>query len=263
MTAPHVSQARKADAWTELIFSNRNKEYGAYALRRDYNRRMQQSLAIAAGGMLMLFLALYQLVPHTAAKIDEPLYDDTNVIDKRYDIEKPKLQNTAPQPKASPNAPYRIDDRDTLNNDVDTTTTVINPKGSSNGKGIDTTGRAIPAGGGMRIDTTVIEPRKVEIMAEKMPEFPGGVDALMHYLGKHIDCPLWRESGESGNLVLSLVVNKDGSVSDVKVLRDDVGFNCADQARHVIETMPRWSPGMNGNRPVNVQYVLPVRYEKR
>jgi len=178
--------------------------------------------------------------------------------------EKPRTGTTTPPPNHAPKgftSNVIVSSVDSTNLNIDT---AGRSHGSSSGKGpVDSV--AIGSGGGFnKPDSAAFDENKVETIVEKMPEFPGGMDALMSYLSRHIDCgSLWRESGSDGNVVLSLVVSRDGSVSDVKVLRDGVGFGCADQAMSVIRNMPKWKPGMQGKRPVNVLFVLPVTYQKR
>ncbi|NND78225.1 MAG: energy transducer TonB [Flavobacteriales bacterium] len=95
---------------------------------------------------------------------------------------------------------------------------------------------------------------------EQMPEFPGGMDALMKYLGENIKYPeIARESGKQGVVYVSFVVRKDGNITDSKVLRG-IGNGCDREALRVVSKMPNWKPGMQKGKAVSVQYTLPIKF---
>lgn len=106
----------------------------------------------------------------------------------------------------------------------------------------------------------VVEDNQIFVVVESMPEFPGGYDALMKYLSENIKYPsLAKEMGIKGRVFLSFVVEKDGSVTDVRVLRG-IGGGCDEEAVRVVENMPKWKPGTQRNNPVRVQFNLPVKF---
>jgi len=97
-------------------------------------------------------------------------------------------------------------------------------------------------------------------IVQDMPSFPGGDGAMLSYLGKNIKYPtLAKESGIQGTVYVTFVVEKDGRVSDVKVLRG-IGGGCDEEAIRVVKSMPRWTPGKQRGKPVKVQYNLPCRF---
>ena len=98
---------------------------------------------------------------------------------------------------------------------------------------------------------------------ENDPEFPGGVEAMYKYLAQNIKYPqLARENNITGKVYVEFVVEKDGSVSNVKVLRD-IGGGCGQEAVRVVKSMPKWSPGKQRGKAVRVQYRLPVNFNLR
>ncbi|MBU2649876.1 MAG: energy transducer TonB [Bacteroidetes bacterium] len=106
----------------------------------------------------------------------------------------------------------------------------------------------------------VEEEAPIFIVVESMPEFPGGIEKLYAYLGANIKYPqMARESGIQGTVYVTFVVERDGSVSDIKVLRG-IGGGCDEEAIRVIQSMPKWNPGKQRGKPVRVQYNLPVRF---
>ena len=93
-----------------------------------------------------------------------------------------------------------------------------------------------------------------------MPEFPGGVKALMSYLAKNIEYPKEAENaGMQGRVVVQFVVNTDGSIEDAKVVRA-VDPLLDQEAIRVINTMPKWKPGMQDGKTVRVKYTVPIMF---
>lgn len=98
-------------------------------------------------------------------------------------------------------------------------------------------------------------------IVEQMPEFPGGTQAMMAYLTKQLQYPEEaKEEGIQGKVFLSLVVNQDGSISDVRVLRGAHPLLDREAIR-VVKSMPKWNPGMQNGRACRVQYNLPVAFK--
>ena len=103
------------------------------------------------------------------------------------------------------------------------------------------------------------EPTIFEVV-ENMPDFPGGQAALMQYLAKNIKYPtIAQENGTQGRVIVQFVVNKDGSIVDAKVVRS-VDPYLDKEALRVINTMPKWKPGMQRGKPVRVKFTVPVMF---
>ena len=97
-------------------------------------------------------------------------------------------------------------------------------------------------------------------VVENMPEFQGGQAALMAYLAKNIKYPtIAQENGTQGRVIVQFVVNKDGSIVDAKVVRS-VDPYLDKEALRVINTMPKWKPGMQRGKPVRVKFTVPVMF---
>ena len=98
-------------------------------------------------------------------------------------------------------------------------------------------------------------------ICEVMPEFPGGTEKFMAYLSENIKYPEEaKDKNISGRVFINFVVEKDGSVSNVKVMRS-IGGGCDEEAVRVVKAMPKWKPGMQRGKPVRVSYVLPVTFK--
>ena len=98
-------------------------------------------------------------------------------------------------------------------------------------------------------------------IVEEMPSFPGGDQKLMEYVAKSLTYPQEaRDKGIDGRVFIGMVIEKDGSVSNVKVLRG-IGGGCDEEAVRVISSMPKWKPGKVGGEPVPVSYQIPINFK--
>ena len=112
----------------------------------------------------------------------------------------------------------------------------------------------------IEIDEEILEEAPIFTVVESMPEFPNGMKELYIYLGNNIKYPVMaKESGIQGKVYVTFVVEKNGSITDVKVLRG-IGGGCDEEAIRVVAAMPKWKPGKQRGKPVRVQYNLPVRF---
>lgn len=120
-----------------------------------------------------------------------------------------------------------------------------------------------------KIDIPVIEPEEgpsepeIFTIVEEMPTFPGGDQALLEYMAKNTKYPpLARENGLQGIVVVTFVVDENGKINNVQVLRG-IGGGCDEEAIRVVQSMPAWKPGKQRGMPVRVQYNLPFRFTLR
>lgn len=110
------------------------------------------------------------------------------------------------------------------------------------------------------VEDEEIEEEQIFLVVENMPEFPGGESGMYNFINKNIEYPrMAKESGISGRVFITFVVEKDGSVTDVQILRG-IGGGCDEEAVRVIKKMPRWSPGKQRGKPVRVQYRMPIKF---
>lgn len=97
-------------------------------------------------------------------------------------------------------------------------------------------------------------------VAEEGAEFIGGVDKMMEFLAKNILYPqAAKENRTRGKVIISFIVEKDGSISDIRIIRS-LGFGCDEEAVRVIKLMPKWKPAKQREKNVRYQYILPVRF---
>ena len=96
---------------------------------------------------------------------------------------------------------------------------------------------------------------------DEMPEFPGGLEALVAWLGKNIQYPeAAQRAGVQGKVFVAFTVEVDGSISDCKVIQS-LSPSCDGEALRVVKSMPQWKPGMYEGQPVSVQYILPINFK--
>jgi protein TonB len=105
-----------------------------------------------------------------------------------------------------------------------------------------------------------IEEAPIFVVVESMPSYPGGLGELMKYFHQNLCYPrVARETGIQGKVFVSFVVETDGAISDVQILRG-IGGGCDEEALRVVRNMPKWIPGKQRNIPVRVRYNLPVKF---
>ena len=106
------------------------------------------------------------------------------------------------------------------------------------------------------------EEEVVFVIVESMPEFPGGQQALFKYLSENVKYPvIAQENGIQGRVICQFVVNKDGSIVDVEVVRSGGDPSLDKEAVRVIKSMPKWKPGKQRGKPVRVKYTVPVNFK--
>ena len=119
------------------------------------------------------------------------------------------------------------------------------------------TGRPIPVA---TETTNENDNDEVFLVVDQMPEFPGGMEALMKYFSDNVRYPVYAaEKKIQGRVICQFVVNKDGSISDIKVIKG-VDKSLDREALRLIENMPRWKPGVLNGEKVSCKYTVPVRF---
>jgi len=247
----------------EIIFKDRNKEYGAYRIRKGYNK----SLGISLLGGVALAVALVVLPSLTSPK-GSTLPDHTIVViapdpdlEKMLQVETP-VEKKAPAEIINPNrylAPRIVDDtmeisNTLLPNDMQADLTV---------DGVATENPVEPGDGDIGPEIPP-EPTKY-ISVPEMPEFPGGNIALLKYIADNIVYPVEAlENQVVGKVTLRFVVTPDGTVDEIEVLKST--GNAEDlsvlekEALRVIRTLPVWEPGKMNGIPVHVYFTVPVTF---
>ena len=109
-------------------------------------------------------------------------------------------------------------------------------------------------------ETGIEDPNEIFIAVEEDPSYNGGYEAMQKYLAENIKYPqIARETGIQGTVYLTFIVERNGSVTDVKILRA-VGGGCDEEAVRVVENMPKWNPGLQRGKPVRVKFTMPIKF---
>ena len=256
----------------EVVFENRNKAYGAYAIRASYNDALKKSILCLSGMVTLLFgsVFVYNKINAIPGKENVIILNDPILEPLTYEMKVDLTPPEAPAEKAATAAtapanaiPTRIVDADPVN------TATVNMENPVSGVGSATATGVAPTGPETSTATTVssvvntasVSTSEAVIFAEEMPEFEGGNDGLMQYVARNIVYPqLAKEAGVQGIVYVSFVVSETGKIESSKVLKG-IGLGCDEEVLRVINKMPQWKkPGKNAGHPVKVRFNIPVSF---
>jgi periplasmic protein TonB len=263
----------------DILFENRNKEYGAYALRRGYDHRLLVSLGIAMS-LIILLILLSSFGRKTTTGIKKP-DDKGGMILKTYEIPKdkpkepdmpkekpgPATQN-AVKPAASINYSSQIKivpNETPIKNEmaekeelVEKAIATTNTEGEKN-KGLINTDLKPLAGPGNNGTTGIMKPEAAFMPLERNAEYPGGTEALRRFLSNNLATPDELEAGQKKMVRIRFKVDKDGNISDIEI--EQSGGDMYDkEVLRVCKKMPRWKPALQNGTNVPDSYVLPVTF---
>ncbi|MBS1521716.1 MAG: TonB family protein [Bacteroidetes bacterium] len=253
--------------WLELVFDDKNKDYGAYDLRRHYAGTMAKSMAIAFLSMAVLYTG------YTVLKPKAPAVEPTIIRD--YTIKPPPMikdEHVIPPTPATSRPPAQqatiqytamrpVDDREATN-----PPTLIEldskPIGSATKSGTDEgVNIDIPDQGNGTVATVITEEKPKEMYEiQVLPEPYGGAEAWAKFLQKNIHYPPQAaENNVHGKVFLSFIVETDGHLSNIKVERG-VGSGLDEEALRVLRIAPAWKPGIQNGHKVRVMYNIPINF---
>ncbi len=271
------NHTRSNPSFDEIVFEHRNHAYGAFAIRRSYDRNVITGFIFSAGFVLAIVSGMYLMGERhlpSIADINKKL-----AATHQFKILEIELPNMPDLPKGGqknvipPAGSDKIKQADKT--PTPTTDPLKEPEKSSaipkdsveyNAGGKGGAGPVLPSGGdgkgGERGGGGPLESaskRPVDV-AEVMPEFPGGEDALFSFLSKNLRYPMFeRENGITGVVFVSFVVNSTGEIDQIEILRSpSSGFN--EEVIRVVKKMPVWKAGIQGGQKVPVRFKLPVRF---
>ena len=270
-----------SNEWSDMMFEHRNKEYGAYVLRRQTGRRNVISmiavlLLFAAVMVFMIAKNAYEAYQKEHAVMDQvtELSALTQQKKKEAKVERKEIpvkqeqQQVVEKVKSSVKftAPViKKDDEVKPEDELKSQDEIMNSKvavGALNVVGNDENGEVLKAK--EVIATEPVKPKeeenKVFDVVEQMPSYPGGMGALMQYLSSHIKYPaIAEENGIQGRVICTFVVERDGSITDVRIAKS-VDPSLDKEAMRVVSSMPKWIPGKQNGSAVRVKYTLPVTF---
>jgi protein TonB len=242
------------ETFNEILFKNRNKEYGSYTLRMKYNKYVAISVGIS-----MLVLGLFLSYPIVAAYVNKSNFK--NDINKEVGVEIrniPKDVFVPPPPPATSvvmnvpkfTAPVVVDE------DVESNMESQDNLATQPNSNLTETEVVVVDKPTEQVIAPPVEVAPIFIVVEEQPFLNG----MYEFLSQNIKYPEEaKELGIQGKVFVTFVVEKDGSIADVKVLRG-IGGGCDEEAVRVVRSMPKWNPGKQRGEAVRVQFNLPVKF---
>lgn len=265
-----------SNAWCDLVFEGKNQAYGAYKLRKGTSKRNLWSIIIVLIAAVAIFSAIaIKNVIEANQKVAVTTAVELSKIDKTPKVEKKKVTPKIEQPKVvekvkssikftapviKKDSEVKPEEEMKTQEDLQKTKTTI---GAFTVVGNDEIGGEI-----IKAKEEIAQPEppkneeenKVFDVVEEQPSFPGGQGALMAWLNDNIKYPVVAaENGIQGKVIVQFVVGKNGSISNVKVLRS-VDPSLDKEAVRVVSNMPNWTPGKQNGASVNVRFTLPVTF---
>jgi protein TonB len=272
-----MAETPKDATLDDIVFANRNKAYGAYALRTEYPKIVTRALLIG-GAIFVLGVLTPTIITALAPEEDAQAMVEVNLVNlpppppidpneppppPPPPVEMPKVNTVKflpPEVKPDQEVPEETPPpaQEELKEAVAAEKTQV---GDPNAEEVIAAPEASAAP--TRVEVAVeAAPKEEQVftVVEQQPEFNGGMAALGQYLGKNLRYPAAAQRANvSGRVFVSFVVNTDGSIQDVSVLKG-LGFGTDEEAIRVIKAMPKWRPGKQSGRPVRVKYNLPINF---
>lgn len=256
--------------WIDVVFSDRNKAYGAYNLRKENPKNTSKALVI--GILLFVFLISFQTILNFVSGFIPKAQEKVKITNVVLQPPPPIDQKKPPPPPPEPPKP-KVDqvkfpppvvkpDNEVKEQPPTVKELEVADPGQKTVKGDPNADIKIdePVGNSDVKQVTEEDPNKIFTAVEKNPDFPGGLEAFGRYLGKNIHYPaVARENNVQGKVYLQFVVEKDGSLTDIKVLRS-LGSGTDEEAVRVLKSSPKWKPGIQNGRPVRVYYTVPISF---
>ena len=265
------------NGWVDLVFEGKNQAYGAYQLRKNTGIRNLKALAVMFAAFIIIAGIVYAKVSienyiasqNAAIEADvelQSLAEKKEIKEEKKDepeiekieVERVKSSVAFTVPEIKKDDEVKEDQEMKSQDELSETNTAI---GAFTVEGNDETAEV------KHVEEKIAEPEpvkeeetKVFDVVEQMPSFPGGPSALMQYLSSNIKYPVVaEENGVQGRVVCTFVVEKDGSITDVRVVKS-VDPSLDKEAVRVVKSMPKWIPGKQNGSAVRVKYTVPVTF---
>lgn len=268
-----------SNEWADIVFQGRNKVYGAYQLRRSTGKRNIWAMVFVAAVAAVTYLGLAAYNSYQAAQkakfeaeMEASLIEtkkeakvekktETPKVEQVQKVEKVKSSIAFTPPVIKKDSEVKPEEEMKTQDELKETKTAI---GAFDVKGNDESGgtvlKAVEEIATPEPPKQEAEQNKVFDVVEQQPQFPGGMGALNQWLGSNIKYPaMAAENGIEGRVIVQFVVERDGSVSGVHVVRG-VDSSLDKEATRVVAQMPKWIPGKQNGSAVRVKYTVPVTF---
>ena len=202
-------------------------------------------------GLVLVLSICYVAFEWTEREVTKYDVVDTDFIfEEEIDIQQTSQETPPPPP---PPAPVEVEVLNVVEDDVEVEEIEIN---TEDDKDVE-----VVIAPPVEAPVEEEEEEVIFVVVESMPEFPGGQQAMMRYIGENIKYPvIAQENGIQGRVICQFVIEKDGKVTDIQVVRSSGEPSLDKEAVRVINSMPKWKPGKQRGKPVRVKYTLPVNF---
>lgn len=261
-----MSNEQAPKKWEDIVFEHRNKAYGAYFIRMIYSKHV-----VIASGLALLILTFVLAYPSIAnlLRSDDDLAKKPKTVTKVSLEQPPPITPDQPPPPDIPPPPVKtiikflppkVTEKEVVEEEKMPTIEEIktHETGSENVEG---TGEVVFEEPVQEVVKDEGDNNKIFNFVEQSAEFVGGMEALSKWLGRNLKYPpSARRMGLEGKVTVKFVIEPDGTISNVDLLK---GFDgaCDREAQRVVSVMPKWKPGKQGGRAVRQAYVLPVTFK--
>lgn len=257
-------------AWVDTVFEGRNQEYGAYVFRKENGRITWIALIIGAIVFSLAISApvlLKMMAKDEVVAVDKNPAADTQIVmmeilappPPEEIIEQPIVQKqTKTVQEVVRHTPPVIVERETVEQEV-TSVDELKDKiaGSQNIEASEDGDVVIDdSHSEVTIEAEIIDENMIYTAVEVMPEYPGGINEFRKYVMSRFRTPDVNRDLR-GSVIVQFVVEPDGSLSNVRAVRD-LGYGTGAEAERVVKTSKKWNPGIQNGRAVRVNYTLPI-----
>ncbi len=272
--------------WCDVVFANRNKEFGAYQLRLNSKPRHLRAFLFTLIGAIAIIIIAYSYMKVAAYIEEQRIMDQANqelvavdlaAEEQEEEQEPEETKFEQPEEQALPeeilntvkvtellianDEEVKAEDEIKSQDELKETQTAFGQTDFDKGTDDRNVIREHKEEVIVEKKEEVKEPEKVFTAVEQMPQFPGGEAELMKYLSKNIKYPtMAMENNIQGRVVVQFVVTKTGSIGEVKVVRS-VDRDLDKEAIRVCKSLPKFTPGKMNGQAVNVWYTLPVNFK--
>ena len=258
---PSISQS-----WEDIVFENRNKDYGAYINRKSYSKSVVIAGVITF--LILIFVLAFPAIKDFFSSFKEKEEDNklkTTVVS--LDQPPPITPNQPPPPdiRIPPPVktiikflPPKVTEKEVVEEEEMPTIEEIkqNETGAENVEGNVEAKFEEPVQ-----EVEVEDANKVFLVVEQPPEFEGGLEAMYKFISKNMKYPASaRRMNIEGSVFVGFVVDADGKISEASIIKG-ISADCDKEALRVVQMMPKWRPGKQSGRPVRVKFVLPIKFK--
>ena len=258
--------------WIELVFAGRNKNYGAFELRQHYGRTMMKAMLIAFTTIVAASVTYTYAVGKTPGRTDReivvklpPMPPPPVKPEKKPDVVVEPAAAAKPQPAA---ASIKFPPMKVTANEL-----AVNPPKIDDIAGKEVSSETTEGKGGQEqmvdpgpvdLGGTGVEPsvdNTEHITVQIMPQPVGGVEAWAKFLNRNLRFPpAAQEAGISGRVIVSFVIEKDGHLTDITIVKG-AGYGMDEEAMRVLKLAKPWKPGIQNGNPVRVRYSIPMNFQ--